>query len=302
MNPKILYFVLGLGLFVGCSSEGKRLKADGGFEYQMIRKGESEPIPMESYVFFNMDLYGSIAGKDTLIQSSSKTAAQPPVLKITAEKKDYSYFTSLINLLGKMHVRDSFHFFFPVDSFGQIPPGFDKFTEPVVYRIGIIKVMDDAKFKIYSDSIQQAQELVRQAVRDQLPAVETMVKGYYDTYKKGGFDSQMKSTPSGLRYVIHEEGTGAKPAKGEQVSVAYYGMLDADGKMFDNSWTRGMPHQFPLGQGQVIQGWDEGLQLLNKGTKATLFIPANLGYGAAGNPPSIPENSALIFYVELENK
>ncbi|HEX5111889.1 MAG TPA: FKBP-type peptidyl-prolyl cis-trans isomerase [Saprospiraceae bacterium] len=298
MNPKFLFFVLGLGLLVSCSTEGKRLKADGGYEYQMIRKGESKPIPMENYVFFNMDLYY----QDSLIQSSSKTAAQPPVLKITAEKKDYSYFTSLINLLGKMHVRDSFHFFFPVDSFGQVPPGFEKFTEPVVYRIGIIKVMDEAQFKTYSDSLQQAQELVRQAVRDKLPAVETMVKGYYDTYKKGGFDSQMQTTPSGLRYVIHEEGTGPKPAKGEQVSVAYYGMLDADGKMFDNSWNRGMPHQFPLGQGQVIQGWDEGLQLFNKGTKATLFIPANLGYGAAGNPPSIPENAALIFYVELENK
>ena len=298
MNPRILYFVLGLGLFVGCSTEGKRLKDDRGYEYQIIRKGDSEPIPMESYLFLNMDLYY----KDSLVSPPRNSATQPQMLKISAEKRDFGYFTSLINLLGKLHAGDSIHYFFPVDSFGQIPPGFDKFTEPVTYRIGIIKVMDEAKFKIYSDSLQQAQEKVRQAVRDQLPAVETMVKGYYDTYKKGGFDSQMKSTPSGLRYVIHEEGTGAKPAKGEQVSVAYYGMLDADGKMFDNSWTRGMPHQFPLGQGQVIQGWDEGLQLLNKGTKATLFIPANLGYGAAGNPPSIPENSALIFYVELENK
>lgn len=296
MNPKFLYFVLGLLLFVGCSSEGKRLKADGGFEYQMIRKGDSKPIPVDSYVFFNMDLFY----KDSMIQSS-KTAAQPPVLKISAEKKDYGYFTSLINLLGKMHVRDSFHFFFPVDSFRQIPPGFDKFTEPVVYRIGIVRVLDETKFKAFSDSIQQIQEQARQLVRNKLPEVETMVKGYYDTYKKGGFDSQMKTTPNGVKYVIHEEGTGPMPKKGEQVSVSYYGMLDADGKMFDNSWSRGQPHQFPLGQGQVIQGWDETIALLNKGTKATLFIPAALGYGAAGSPPSIPENAALVFYIEIAN-
>lgn len=295
MNPKIFYFLLGLLLFVGCSSEGKRLKADGGYEYQMIRKGDSEPIPVDSYVFFNMDL----VYKDSMIQSS-KTAAQPPVMKITAEKKDYGYFTSLINLLGKMHVRDSFHFFFPVDSFRQIPPGFDKFTEPVVYRIGIVRVLDETKFKAFSDSIQQIQEQAKQLVRNRLPEVETMVKGYYETYKKGGFDSQMKTTPSGLKYVIHEEGSGPKPAKGEQISVNYYGMLDADGKMFDNSWNRGQPHQFSLGTGQVIQGWDEGLALLNKGTKATLFIPPSLGYGAAGSPPAIPENASLIFYVELQ--
>jgi len=297
MNPKILYFVLALGLFAACSSEGKRLKADGGYEYTMVRKGDSKPIPMDSYVRFNMDLFY----KDSMIQTS-RDAAQPPVLKITAEKKDYGYFTSLINLLGKMHERDSFHFYFPVDSFKQIPPGFEKFTEPVVYRIGIVDVLDEAAFKAFSDSIQQAQEKVRQEVRNHLPEVETMVKGYYDTYKKGGFDSQMKTTASGLKYVIHQEGSGAKPNRGEQVSVNYYGMLDADGKMFDNSWSRGMPHTFPLGAGQVIQGWDEGLALFNKGTKATLFIPANLGYGAQGNPPSIPGDAALVFYVELLDK
>ncbi len=294
MNLKIFYYLLGLLLFVGCSSEGKRLKADGGFEYQMIRKGSSDPIPVNNYVFFNMDLYY----KDSLIQTS-KTAAQPPVLKITAEKKDYGYFTSLINLLGKMHVRDSFHFYFPVDSFRQVPPGFDKFTEPVVYRIGIVRVLDEPQFKAFSDSIQQIQEKVKQVIRDRLPEIETMVKGYYETYKKGGFDSQMKTTPSGLKYVIHEEGTGPKPAKGEQVSVNYYGMLDSNGVMFDNSWSRGQPYQFPIGSGQVIQGWDEGIALLNKGTKATLFIPPALGYGAAGSPPNIPENASLIFYVEV---
>jgi FKBP-type peptidyl-prolyl cis-trans isomerase FkpA len=297
MNPKFLFYALGLLLFVGCSSEGKRLKADGGFEYQMIRKGESEPIPMDNYVFFNMDLFY----KDSMIQTS-KTAAQPPVLKITSEKKDYGYFTSLINLLGKMHVRDSFHFYFPIDSFRQIPPGFEKFTEPVVYRIGIVRVMDEAKFKAFSDSLQAVQEQARQLVRAKLPEVETMVKGYFDTYKQGGFDSKMQTTPEGTKYVILEDGTGAKPTKGEQVSVNYYGMLATDAKMFDNSWNRGQPNQFPIGQGQVIRGWDETLALLNKGTKAMLFIPAAMGYGAQGNPPSIPGDADLVFYVELENK
>ena len=111
----------------------------------------------------------------------------------------------------------------------------------------------------------------------------------------------MQTTTSGLRYIIHEAGEeGTKPAKGDQVSVHYYGMLDADAKMFDTSFKAGQPYQFPLGMGQVIPGWDEGIMLLNKGAKATLFIPASLGYGAAGSPPVIPENADLIFYVELE--
>jgi len=297
MNPKFLFYALGLLLFVGCSSEGKRLQAEGGYEYQMIRKGDSEPIPMDNYVFFNMDLFY----KDSSINKSSD-AAQPPVLKITAEKKDYGYFTSLIGLLGKMHVGDSFHFFFPVDSFRQVPPGFETFTEPVVYRIGIVKVMDEAKFKAFSDSLRVVQEQARQLVSNRLPEIESLVKGYYDTYKQGGFEAKIQTTPMGTKYVILEEGSGDKPTKGAQVSVSYYGMLDTDGKMFDNSWSRGQPHQFPIGQGQVIQGWDESLALFNKGTKALLFIPAANGYGAQGNPPSIPENADLVFYVELEQK
>jgi FKBP-type peptidyl-prolyl cis-trans isomerase len=103
-----------------------------------------------------------------------------------------------------------------------------------------------------------------------------------------------------LRYIIHEQGDGPLPMVEEPVAVHYYGMLDADAKMFDTSFKVGQPYRFPLGVGQVIQGWDEGLLLLPKGTKATLLIPAALAYGAAGSPPMIPENADLIFYVELE--
>lgn len=295
MNHKLFFYLLGLLLVAGCSTEGKRMKAEGGYEYEMVRKGSSEPIPVESYVFFNMDL----AYQDSILQTSSNSP-QRPVIKITAEKKDYGYFTALVNLMSKMHEGDSFHYFFPVDSFDQKPPGFDKFTEPVVYRVGITDVMDEAAFQKYTDSVQQAQEKVKQVVRDRLPEVEAFVKNTYDAYKKGDLNAQVQTTASGLKYVIHENGDGPKPEKGKQVAVHYYGMLAKDAKMFDNSFSRGQPYQFPLGVGQVIPGWDEGISLLNKGSKATLFIPAALGYGAAGSPPTIPENAELIFYVEVQ--
>ncbi|MFM9951914.1 MAG: FKBP-type peptidyl-prolyl cis-trans isomerase, partial [Saprospiraceae bacterium] len=73
----------------------------------------------------------------------------------------------------------------------------------------------------------------------------------------------------------------------------------ADGKMFDSSFGRGEPIEFPLGVGQVIPGWDEGLSLLKQGGKATLFIPYQLAYGDAGSPPVIPPKAELIFYVEV---
>ncbi len=106
----------------------------------------------------------------------------------------------------------------------------------------------------------------------------------------------VKSTPSGLQYMVLHEGTGtAHPGAKDRVRVHYHGTL-IDGTVFDSSVERGEPISFGLNQ--VIKGWTEGLQLMVVGEKTRLFIPSNLGYGnrAAG---SIAPGSVLIFDVEL---
>ncbi|MDX1522470.1 MAG: FKBP-type peptidyl-prolyl cis-trans isomerase [Anaerolineae bacterium] len=96
-----------------------------------------------------------------------------------------------------------------------------------------------------------------------------------------------------------EEGTGASPEPGSIVEVHYTGTLE-DGTKFDSSIDRGQPIQFPLGVGQVIPGWDEGIALLKEGGKAKLIIPPDLAYGAAGAGGGIiPPNATLFFDVEL---
>ena len=109
-----------------------------------------------------------------------------------------------------------------------------------------------------------------------------------------GFDK----TNSGLRYQIIQKGDGAKAEKGKTVSVHYKGQL-SDGTVFDSSYKRNQPIEFPLGVGQVISGWDEGIQLLKVGDKARFVIPSNLGYGAQGAGGVIPPDATLIFDVEL---
>lgn len=109
-----------------------------------------------------------------------------------------------------------------------------------------------------------------------------------------GFDS----TETGLKYKISKKGEGKKPAKGNTVSVHYKGSL-MNGQVFDESYSRNQPISFPIGVGQVIPGWDEGIALLQEGDEATLVIPPELGYGSAGAGGVIPPNAWLIFEVSL---
>ena len=105
-------------------------------------------------------------------------------------------------------------------------------------------------------------------------------------------------TKSGLAYFMIKEGVGAQATAGKTVSVHYTGKL-ADGTKFDSSHDRNAPIEFPLGEGRVIPGWDEGIALLKVGGKATFIIPPSLAYGERGAGGVIPPNATLIFEVEL---
>ena len=107
-------------------------------------------------------------------------------------------------------------------------------------------------------------------------------------------------TQSGLRYKIIQNGDGKQATKGAMVSVHYKGQL-LDGTVFDSSYKRKQPIDFALGVGQVIAGWDEGIQLLKVGDKARFVIPSNLAYGERGAGGVIPPDATLIFDVELMN-
>ena len=112
----------------------------------------------------------------------------------------------------------------------------------------------------------------------------------------------MTTTPSGLQYEDTQAGTGASPARGQTCVMHYTGWLwvnGAKGAKFDSSVDRGKPFEFPIGQGRVIKGWDEGVATMKIGGKRTLLIPAELGYGASGAGGVIPPNATLLFEVEL---
>jgi FKBP-type peptidyl-prolyl cis-trans isomerase len=114
--------------------------------------------------------------------------------------------------------------------------------------------------------------------------------------------AEMQTTPTGLKYDDTKVGTGAEAVSGKTVDVHYTGWLNTKGQKgtkFDSSVDRGEAFTFPLGAGMVIQGWDQGVAGMKVGGKRTLYIPADLGYGARGAGAAIPPNADLIFDVEL---
>ena len=158
-----------------------------------------------------------------------------------------------------------------------------------IETLSIERVGSDAEswdaVQAYNTFVASGEERLAAAAKAEEEAMATLLEG-------------MTKTDSGLWYSISKSTDGEKPTAGTTVNVHYRGML-LDGTVFDSSYQRNEPIAFPLGKGQVIQGWDEGIALLKKGEAAKLVIPSHLAYGERGAGGVIPPNATLIFEVEL---
>ncbi len=178
--------------------------------------------------------------------------------------------------------------------FGKVNSGQDVVDkieqDDIIKKVKVIRIGEAAKgfnapknFENYISEKSEADILRAEAEKESL---EKLSEG-------------MQETESGLKYKISKEGTGPNAKKDDLLSV-HYSLQLVDGSEIDSSFTRGTPIEFTCGVGQVIKGWDEAMQLLNKGSKARLIIPSELGYGAVGAGNGvIPPNATLIFDVEL---
>jgi FKBP-type peptidyl-prolyl cis-trans isomerase len=165
---------------------------------------------------------------------------------------------------------------------------------PAEFSVGDVMKFNVRLNDFYPESEFAAKQIeyMKNTFVDETLAAEKELDKYF---KDNGIKAITTST--GLNYVKTKDGNGEKPQVGTMVKVHYTGKL-LDGTVFDSSVTRNEPFQFVLGIGQVIPGWDEGLQLMSKGEKGVLYIPYYLAYGNTGSGP-IPPFATLIFEVEM---
>jgi len=184
--------------------------------------------------------------------------------------------------------------------------------KPIIISLSIVIVcavfligsffINQGKTKVIAEEMSQANVTIAQDVSKK----ETAIASASQLQSTGNMDidlSKAETTSTGLMYIEQEAGNGETPARGKKVVVHYTGYLAEEGftrgKKFDSSRDRNQPFSFTIGVGQVIKGWDEGVAKMSVGTKSTLIIPPDLGYGARGAGSVIPPNATLIFDVEL---
>lgn len=289
INIAYACIVLLLG-FSACSQtgEGGYETTSSGLKIKYLSEGEGAAADSGDFILMYMKYL-----KDDSLLFPPQGMTDPIPVQFVSDTA-----SQVFEAFGTLKKGDSTHFQVSAEELfvktfqAQIPPGIEA-EAPITFQIGVEDVMSPEDFQAYQmEQMRKQQEDMLAQQSGQFSADSLTINEYL---AENNIDAQ--TTDSGLRYVITEEGSGVQPSAGDSVFVHYSGKL-LDGTQFDSSYDRGSPFGFPLGQSAVIPGWDEGISLLNKGAKATLYIPSPLAYGPQSTGP-IAANSILIFDVEL---
>jgi FKBP-type peptidyl-prolyl cis-trans isomerase len=282
-------------IITSCDKLSSFKKDESGVEYKMYKDEEGKKAEKGDFLTLHFKYTAKVKGtdRDTVLRNTWEEGK--PIYVLVGEPTFKGGIEDALKLLSE---GDSVDFRFPIDSifsktFIAPVPDFMDSTGSVIFTIKVLKVQNKEDFekdqaKLMEESrAQQQEQMAKQKEID-----EKLIQEYITAN-----NLKVQRTPSGLAYIITKAGKGPKPTSGQIVSVKYEGKL-LNGTKFDESGDRG-PLEFTIGVGQVIPGWDEGISLLNQGSKATLIIPSGLAYGPMAMGPDLPANSILVFDVEL---
>ena len=281
--------ILGAALSLTACDKKPTFKKYEGLEYAIMKdeKGDRHPATGD-YIEFHLTLKVD----DSTIANTRKDNQGKPVQAPYQETIRGDFWTGL----KLMTPGDSAVFLVSIDSlFAEV-----KKKQPQAEVPPFLKGKKTMRYEVVLVSVKTQAEMQKQMEEQSNAQSGTDDKLITDYLAKNSITAQ--KTASGLYYTIMTEGTGDVIKSGQEAQVKYIGTT-LDGKVFDANMgpdakrTEALPVK--VGQGMVIRGWDEGLQLLKKGSKAKFFIPSTLAYGANSPSPDIPANAVLIFEVEI---
>jgi FKBP-type peptidyl-prolyl cis-trans isomerase len=297
--------LVSLVVFAICSACSNERETVSGQKFTILKKGDGKEIKTNQIMVLD---YMFKDGKDSVWFDTHKNP-YPQIMKKQVQPGNKDKLLEVINMLSK---GDSTVVKIQADelfknSFRQPRPKKIDSASQFTFYITMKEVLDSADFLSYRDKLVAKQnEKARVQQKEQHVKDSTIIANFLKDKNIAAL-----STPSGLRYVITKPGNGENVKSGQTAKVNYAGYL-LDGKYFDTSiesvakdkniFVQGRgyaPYPVVVGRRMVIQGWEEGLTLMNKGCKMTLFIPSELAYGPRRGSDVIPENSVLAFDMEV---
>ncbi|WP_460613081.1 FKBP-type peptidyl-prolyl cis-trans isomerase [Hymenobacter seoulensis] len=300
----------GLMSFQGDPTPFRKLKS--GLEYRIYRRENGRYVLRPAFAATGDPTYNARTGRIMSLHLEFRTAKDSVLMHTRRQSNGQTVRVPLDTIrqaqrggveeaLSLLQPGDSGVFRLNIDtvfqkSFRQPVPSFVRKAGPTLTVLAkAVKVQtQEEAMQDMKQQMLQAQEKAEKQAADLALKEDASIQTYLKQNNLQGL-----KTAGGVYYVITKPGTGAKPKQGQTVSVLYKGQL-LSGKEFDSSEKHGnKPIEFTLGEGQVIPGWDEGVAMLNKGSKAILLIPSSMAYGPRGAGADIPPNSILRFTVEL---
>jgi FKBP-type peptidyl-prolyl cis-trans isomerase FkpA len=290
-----------MGVLQGCEPEERTTQS--GLKYTVIEDGEGKLPEEGEFMIMNMS-YG--VGDSVWMDTKDR---YPVILP----KEDSAWRTGgkIHEIFADLKVGDSVTFNVSAETLfaktwqQQVPPDLTPETM-ISFHLGVDSTMTSQEYGNWQQKMMDEERIKQEEMMaEQLDIDVSLIEQYLQEN-----NIQAQKTESGLHYVIHEQGSGAEANPLDTVSVNYTGYL-LNGDIFDSSdeniarenniFVEGRPYgpiDFVLGRDRIIRGWHEGIDLLNEGGRATLYVPSNLGYGpnASGK---IPANAVLAFDVEL---
>ncbi len=280
----------------GCKSNGGDFKKVNGIEYKIVKDAPGATAKMGDIVEFEM-----VANVDTTVLNDTRKQGRPGVVRVDSSrnKGDFQAIFPMLSVGDSAVVEiscDTILAGIPPAQMQGAPAWMKKGKKiHVTIAITAIKSMEEYKKEMETKQAEEMKKMQEKAAA-QLPIDDKNLQEYFAKN-----NLKPEKTASGLYYTIVKKGTGENAKAGQMVSMNYTGK-GLDGTVFDSNMDEKFGHKsvftFPLGAGQVIKGWDEGVQLLNKGAKAIFYIPSSMAYGEQG-PPNIGANANLIFDVEV---
>ena len=268
-------------------------KTETGLYYQFFKQNNEAPQPKVGDLI-DMRIFAAVNDTNIIVANTDQT------LQIEEPRFAGDFYEALT----MMHKGDSASFIVNIDStfikwFNQpsLPAEF-KSTDVMRFEVRVDDFYPESEYaprmaaKIKADTEARIEKMKADHPEETVNAAQQLSD--YLTKNK----IEVQPTASGLIYVRTQEGNGEKPDYGQFVQVHYTGKL-LDGTVFDSSVERGQPINVPIGMGQVIPGWDEGIMMMSKGEKGVLYIPYYLAYGDRQAGDKIKPYSNLVFEVEL---